>query len=588
MKKFPNSVLTFYFKNLFRYAKGWPFVYLLVSIFDTSGWTVVPAFFVKKVIAILEATPVADAFVGIIPIAIAYFVVRTILVAGAVMRWVIFDNCIRYRSYNKISQDLYDYVFKQSITFYTDSMPGKINSQISGVATGFYETLNIVFGSLVATLGAFILGIGGLFAIGWQYALVIILAASIRVGWGCWRIKYALRASAKSSQTLNHLQGRLLDALSNFLAVKTFAHADWEQKCAQTYRKQYEKDGRAAHAASRWFWGPGTFVMDVIGMTALIVLCGYMYATGQSSIADVSFALSVFVGMDALTFGLIMEIKNFVEKWGTAVGSYNVLIKPIKIVDKPDAKKLVVKHAAIEIKNLNFKYSKKHVLKDFSLNIKPGERIGLVGMSGAGKTTLVNLILRLYDPIRGAIYIDGQDIKNVTQQSLRENISFIPQDSTMFNRTIKENIQYGRIDATDEEIFRAAKNAAADKFILSAPQKYDTYIGDRGIKLSGGQRQRIAVARAFLKDAPILILDEATSALDSETEDLIQQSFLKLSKGRTTIVIAHRLSTLRNMNRIIVLDHGQIVESGTHKSLLHKNGLYAKLWKMQSGGFLQE
>lgn len=588
MKKFPNSVLTFYFKNLFRYAKGWPFVYLLVSIFDTSGWTVIPAFFVKKVVAILETTPMADAFVGIIPIAIAYFVVRTILVAGAVTRWVVFDNCIKYRSYNKISQDLYDYVFKQSITFYTDSMPGKINSQISGVATGFYETLNMVFGSLVATSGAFILGIGGLFAIGWQYALVIVLAASIRVGWGWWRIKYTLRASAKSSQTLNHLQGRLLDALSNFLAVKTFAHADWEQKCAQTYRKQYEKDGRAANASSRWFWGPGNFVMDVIGMTALIVLCGYMYSTGQSSIADVSFALSVFVGMDALTFGLIMEIKNFVEKWGSAVGSYNGLIKPVTIQDRPDAKDLVVNKAVIEIKNLNFKYSKKHVLKDLSFSVSRGERVGIVGLSGAGKTTLVNLILRLYDPTRGAIYIDGQDIKKVTQDSLRQNISFIPQDSTMFNRTIKENIQYGRIDATDEEILRAAKNAAADKFILSAPQKYNTCIGDRGIKLSGGQRQRIAIARAFLKNAPILILDEATSALDSETEDLIQRSFLKLSKGRTTIVIAHRLSTLRNMNRIIVLDQGQIAECGTHKSLLRKKGLYAKLWKMQSGGFLQE
>ena len=196
--------------------------------------------------------------------------------------------------------------------------------------------------------------------------------------------------------------------------------------------------------------------------------------------------------------------------------------------------------------------------------------------------------MRLYDPTHGAIFIDGQDIKKVTQKSLRQNISFIPQDSTMFNRTIRENIRYGRIDATDEEIVCAAKNAAAEKFILSTPEKYDTYIGDRGIKLSGGQRQRIAIARAFLKNAPILILDEATSALDSETEDLIQQSFKKLSKGKTTIVIAHRLSTLRNVDRIIVLDHGQIAESGSHKSLLRKKGIYAKLWNMQSGGFLQE
>ena len=283
-----------------------------------------------------------------------------------------------------------------------------------------------------------------------------------------------------------------------------------------------------------------------------------------------------------------METKNFVEKWGRAVGSYNGLIQPVLIQDKPDAKDLVVKKALVEVKNLDFKYTKKHVLKNLSFVVKPGERIGIVGMSGAGKTTLVNLMMRLYDPTHGGIYIDGQDIRHVTQKSLRENISFIPQDSTMFNRTIRENILYGRPDASDKEVISAAKNAAADRFILSAPKKYNTYIGDRGIKLSGGQRQRIAIARAFLKNAPILILDEATSALDSETENLIQQSFAKLSKGRTTLVIAHRLSTLKSMTRIIVLDEGQIVESGTHNQLLRKKGIYAKLWKMQSGGFLQE
>ena len=228
------------------------------------------------------------------------------------------------------------------------------------------------------------------------------------------------------------------------------------------------------------------------------------------------------------------------------------------------------------------------MLKNLSFRVESGERVGIVGLSGAGKTTLVNLMMRLYEPTDGAIYIDGQDIKSITQKSLRDNISFIPQETTMFNRTIRENIKYGRTSATNKEILRAAHEASAEDFILSAPQKYETYIGDRGIKLSGGQRQRIAIARAFLKDAPILILDEATSALDSETENTIQKSFAKLSNGRTTVVIAHRLSTLRNMDRLIVLDHGKIVESGTHKALLRKNGIYAKLWKMQSGGFINE
>jgi ATP-binding cassette subfamily B protein len=283
-----------------------------------------------------------------------------------------------------------------------------------------------------------------------------------------------------------------------------------------------------------------------------------------------------------------MEIKNFIEKLGKAIGSYDNLIQPISVTDVDGAKNLKIKQAIIEIKDLSFRYNTDMVLKNINFTINSGEKVGIVGLSGAGKTTLVNLIMRLYDPTNGAILIDGTDIRTITQKSLHENIGFIPQDSTMFNRTIRENIKYGKLNATDSEIKTAAKNASADKFILSTPNKYESFVGDRGIKLSGGQRQRIAIARAFLKNAPILILDEATSALDSETESVIQKSFAKLSKNKTTLVIAHRLSTLRNMDKLIVLDGGKIVETGTHSTLLRKNGVYAKLWKMQSGGFISE
>ena len=261
---------------------------------------------------------------------------------------------------------------------------------------------------------------------------------------------------------------------------------------------------------------------------------------------------------------------------------------PLDIVDADNAQVLQVTKGVIEFKNIYFKYRNKYVLKDVSLTIKPGERVGIVGASGAGKTTLVNLLMRFYEPQRGSILIDGKNIKDVTQNSLRENISYIPQDPTMFNRTIGENIGYGKLEASKADIVKAAKFASADKFIMNTEKGYDSLVGDRGIKLSGGQRQRIAIARAFLKNAPILILDEATSALDSETEIAIQKSFDKLSSGHTTLVVAHRLSTLRNMDRIIVLDKGRVVESGTHNALLRRHGLYAKLWKMQSGGFLQE
>lgn len=313
-----------------------------------------------------------------------------------------------------------------------------------------------------------------------------------------------------------------------------------------------------------------------------------MYSIGQSTVADVSFALAIYGAISTITFNLVFTMKYFINKLGNAVGSYNTLIKPISVQDDENAPKLKIKNADIDIQKLSFKYNKKFVLKDFDLHIQPGEKVGLVGLSGAGKTTLVNLIMRMYDPTSGQINISGQNIKHVTQDSLRQNIAFIPQDSTMFNRTLRENIAYGRPNASENEIISAAKKASAHAFICNANDGYNTLVGDRGIKLSGGQRQRIAIARAFLKDSPILILDEATAALDSETENAIQKSFMRLSKNRTTLVIAHRLSTLKNMDRIIVLDHGKIVESGTHEQLLRNKKIYSRLWKMQSGGFIQE
>lgn len=227
-------------------------------------------------------------------------------------------------------------------------------------------------------------------------------------------------------------------------------------------------------------------------------------------------------------------------------------------------------------------------MRDFNLTIKPGERVGLVGPSGAGKSTLVHLLMRFYDPTRGEILIDGQDIKTITQDSLRRSIAFIPQEPTLFNRTIRENIEYGKPGATDKQIRDASRRAAAHDFIMGTEKKYDSMVGDRGIKLSGGQKQRIAIARAFLKNAPILVLDEATSALDSETEIAIQKSFDELARGRTTVAIAHRLSTLRNMDKIVVLNNGVVVEYGTHNQLLRRRGEYWRLWNLQSGGFIQE
>ena len=586
--QFPPSVFKFYLKNFWRYCGAIALLYSVLAIIDLFGTFLLPAFALSETVNAIESNPKDMVFHAVLNVAIIYFVLRGLQWGVSLLRWYVFDNLIKYKSYNKISSDLYDYVFKQSTEFYTASMPGKISSQIHQISESFYETIELIFGTATGVLVVFCISASSLFAIGWQYLLVITFAVLFRILWGVFTVKNALRKSAQSAASLNTLQGRLLDALSNFPVVKMFAQAKYEQNFVQPIRKKYQKDACNSHFWSRFFWAPGNLVMDTICFSIFIVLSGYMYSTGQSTVAEISFALATFTAISSVAFNMVMTIKNFTQKWGNAVGSYSVLVKPITIKDAENATELNVRTASINIKNISFKYNKRFILKNFNLSINPGEKVGLVGLSGAGKTTLVNLIMRMYDVNSGQIFIDDQDIKTVTQDSLRKNIAFIPQEPTMFNRTLRENIAYGKPGALDKEVVLAAKNASAHNFICETNDGYDTLVGDRGIKLSGGQRQRIAIARAFLKDSPILILDEATAALDSETEDVIQQSFKKLSHNRTTIVIAHRLSTLKNMDRIIVLDHGKIIESGSHNQLLHNGKIYSKLWKMQSGGFIQE
>lgn len=589
MRQLPKKVSRFFIQEFWPCAGWWAIAYAVLSILDTVGFSLMAPFFLKYVVAKLQASDISAAFHIIVPVAIVWFVVRGILVLIAVLRWAVLDNRIRYRAYNKISSDLYHYVFKQDISYFSNSMPGKIGSQINQISDAFGETIGLVMGEMLATLCAFAIAAVALTNLGWQYVALISACIVFRIGWGMATYKMVVRGATRRAKKTNTLQGHLLDALSNFPVVKLFARADWEQQAVMPARNDFERAARNSHFLSRIFWVPGNFVVDAIGFGVLILLCGYMYSIGASSLADVSFVLAIFGSLSNMSLGFIMLFKSFIRMWGNAVGSYAVLVQPIKITDAPNAPKLNVTAGNIEIKNLTFRYGMKNVLRNVSLNIKSGERIGLVGFSGAGKTTLVNLIMRLYDVTRGHILIDGQDIRTVTQDSLHENISFIPQEPTMFNRSLRENIEYGKIGATMDEIRGAAHLASADAFIKNTQDGYETIVGDRGIKLSGGQRQRVAIARAFLKNAPILILDEATAALDSETEAAIQKSFDKLTRGRTTIVIAHRLSTLRNMDRIVVLHRGQVAEVGTHIQLLRRvDGIYKHLWEMQSGGFVPE
>ena len=381
--------------------------------------------------------------------------------------------------------------------------------------------------------------------------------------------------------------GKVVDSISNFSVVKLFAGAERERTHLEPIRNQHIAARIWSFFVQRLFWGVPAVIWD-ISYGATLVFCAYLYMKGQITLSEIVFTVSIYFNTMGTIGRIVDQIPVITEQIGSATKAYAELVVPVDIIDVPNAPALKVTDGSIKMENIWFKYKRKWVLQDFSLTIKPGERVGIVGASGAGKTTLVNLLMRFYKPNRGTITIDDQDIGKITQNSLRESIGFIPQEPTMFNRTLRENIAYGKPGASLREIRAAAKRAAADEFIMGTDKKYDSMVGDRGIKLSGGQRQRVAIARAFLKDAPILVLDEATSALDSETEVAIQSAFDTLAHGRTTIAIAHRLSTLRNMDRIVVMKDGAIIEQGSHSALLRKRGEYARLWKMQSGGFLQD
>lgn len=521
------------------------------------------------------------------------FAMPTILLITGLNLAMSFTLILQARAYShwapqinqQISTILTDYTHHQSMSFWTGRMPGQVHSQMGQITEGVFALRQVwiaICRMIFIFFNAFLL-----FSANKYVAYMFIGIVLFRVFYA-WKMRVPLKTATKDRATIiSKLSGKLVDSISNYSVVKLFARSHGEEKYLAPMRQErIDITVKYGFIERLFHWVPGVLWDLMLGMT--ILLCAFLYARGQITTANAVFSVSIYISVMGAIQRLIDVVPDVIDKLSSASRAYEELVVPIEVADAPDAKPLHVSRGKIEVKNLTFRYKKRNVLNNLTLTINPGERVGLVGTSGAGKTTLVNLLMRFYDPKSGQILIDGQDIRKVSQDSLRENIAFIPQEPMMFNRTLAENIGYGKMGATMAEIRSAAKRAAADDFIMGTDKKYDSMVGDRGIKLSGGQRQRIAIARAFLKDAPILILDEATSALDSETEVAIQKSFDSLARGKTTIAIAHRLSTLRNMDRIIVLDKGHVVEMGTHNQLLRKNGEYARLWKMQSGGFIQE
>lgn len=581
----PKSLWKFYIKYAARGHWGALLVWGLLFLAVMSEGVLFPNF-QRMFIALFEQTPPDG-------VSFVRFALPTIAIIASTL--ILLDICTVLRAWarghwqpkidNQVSDVLSDYIQHQSMSFWSGRMAGKLNTQINFVADGFTVILNFmeIFGAVAVIL----VNVGLIMGMNAYVAIIFAFVFVFRIVYGILLIRPMNRASKTASESRSHLAGKLVDSLANYSVVKLFAGADAERQYLAAPRRQRVRDHMHSYFVQRFFWAVPNFVWDV-AFGATMLLCVWLFMHGKLLVSEIVFTTSVFFSVMGTIARIVDQIPQIVEKVGSAQKAYEELSAPLEITDAPNAHELRVHCGRIEFRNVSFKYKRKWVLRNLNLTINSGERVGLVGGSGAGKTTLVNLLLRFYEPTQGEIFIDGQNIRDVTQDSLRRAIAFIPQEPTMFNRTIGENIAYGRTNATDTEIRAAARAAQADNFIMSTESKYDTMVGDRGMRMSGGQRQRIAIARAFLKDAPILVLDEATSALDSETEVSIQSSFERLSAGRTTIAIAHRLSTLRNMNRIIVINHGQIIEQGTHNQLLRRGGVYARLWKMQSGGFISK
>lgn len=500
--------------------------------------------------------------------------------------WVF--NSAESRIMARLKQNAFDYLMLHSYTFFANNFAGSLVQRINRFSRSFERLADTLVFNLIPMLITIIGSVAVTYFMAPLVSAIIVvwvlLFTAFNLIFSRWKMKYDLAVAEADSATT----GLLADDISNHNAITLFA--GYQRESASF---QQATDEQARKTIFSWNLG-GIVDMVQVLLIYVVEFAVFYYAIifwqqGQITVGTFVLIQVYIIGLAEQLWGLNRIIRGIYESIADAKEMVEIMLLPHDIKDKPGAKILKAKQGAIDFDQVSFSFNQtRQILDQLNLHIAAGEKIALVGPSGAGKTTLVRLILRLYEPAAGTIKIDGQDISSVTQDSLRAKISLVPQDPVLFHRSLLENIRYGRPGASDKEVLKAAKLAHCDDFIDQLPLKYQTFVGERGVKLSGGERQRVAIARAILKNAPVLILDEATSSLDSHSEALIQDALEHLMKNRTTIVIAHRLSTIRKMDRIIVVDRGGIAESGTHQELSEKtDGLYKKLWDLQVKGFIK-
>ncbi|MGR6832327.1 ABC transporter ATP-binding protein [Aliivibrio wodanis] len=485
------------------------------------------------------------------------------------------------------------YLLKQSVSFYSDDFAGRIATKVMQTSLSVRETvmklldvlvyISVYFTSMIVMVGQ----------ADWRLMAPMLIWLAAYVAIQFYFVPKLKAISEKQADARSTMTGRIVDSYTNINTVKLFSHSKRETEYAEEGMKEFLG---TVHKQMRLATGINISVeiINYLLVFSIAAVSIMLWIDNVLSVGAIAIAISLALRVNGMSHWIMWEISSLFENLGTVTDGMNTLAKPITINDKPNATELKVTQGSIKFDHVNFHYGEnKGVINDLTLEIKPGEKIGLVGRSGAGKSTLVNLLLRFHDIESGSISIDGHDLRDVTQDSLRSQIGMVSQDTSLLHRSIRDNIKYGRPDASDDELFAATKQAQAHEFIETLTDSfgskgYDAQVGERGVKLSGGQRQRIAISRVLLKDAPLLILDEATSALDSEVEAAIQDSLDELMEGKTVIAIAHRLSTIAAMDRLLVMDQGKVVEQGTHQELVQLGGIYAQLWAHQTGGFISD